>query len=181
MKKLILLMVLTMSSTLAFAQGKTRTECIFKSNPKNKVYFDFDYNGNKLTLARTLLVLQVKTGALKEFSYYNYAYMVDAMTYGTFVPYGRRAEVVNFQDELERTGQFNLGIVNYSATSPSVLFNSKANTVKYVNPDSRANWIKRAIRFEGTLKTVLKTENISDLENGTSLSVNEVSCYQTIL
>ena len=164
-----LLCLLALFSVSAFAK-QTSTECTFKKNPKNKVYLDFTYNGHQLDTAKVMLIIQA-SGKGRDFTYYNYAFMQDAMNYQEYIPFGRRAEVVNFVDSLEQSGKYSFRVVNYGATTSSVEFAAKSV-------------LKRSsgqITFDAVLKTILKTENITALENGKSLTLNEVTCIQRML
>lgn len=169
-----LTLFLALTSFSAFAK-QTSTECTFKNNSKNKIYIDFNFNGNSLDRAKTLLLIQTQSG-VKDFTYYNYAFMVDAMNYREYIPYGRRAEVVNFVDQLEQTGRFSFSIVNYGASTASLVLNAEPKSKKNLNPIAG----KKTIGFEAKLKTIIKTNNVSGLENGTELTENDVSCIQRI-
>jgi len=156
----------------AFAK-ESSTECTFKNNPRNKVYIDFTYSGNNLDKAKTLLLIQTTSGA-KDFTYYNYAFMVDAMNYRDYIPYGRRAEVVNLVDQLEVNGKFSFNIVNYGSSSASLALIADPRSKKLLNPING----RKTIGFDAKLKTIIKTNNVSGLENGSSLTENDVSCVQ---
>lgn len=145
-------------SSLAHAH-QTAVECTFKKNPRNKIYLDFHFDGNQLDRAKALLLIQTGT-KVSAFTYYNYAFMVDAMTYRDYIPYGRRAEFVNFSEK-----NLSFKIVNYGANKSSVEF----QTIPGPKKDSA---------FRAILKTILKTEGTTSLENGATLSVNEVSCVK---
>lgn len=170
MKKLIALsLLLAFGAAATHAADNTSTECTFKKNPKNKLYLDFSYYGGKIDTGKAMLILQAG-GKGKDFTYYNYAFMTDAMKYGTYIPYGRRAEFVSVVNELDKTGNYSFQIVNYGATSTSLAINSVAKT--------RRNLGAGQISFDAVLTTILKTDNITALENGTTPSVNEVNCLQ---
>lgn len=161
--------LLFISSLSALANDYTSTECTFKKNPKNKLYLDFYHYGGKIDTGKAMLILQAG-GKGKDFTYYNYAFMTNAMRSGDYIPYGRRAEFVGVVNDLERSGKYSFQIVNYSATTASLSINSI--------PKSRKILGAGQISFDAVLTTVLKTDNITALENGSTPSVNEISCLQ---
>lgn len=169
--------ILALAMSISFAHAKdSSTECTFKKNPRNKIYLKFEYNGNQLDTAEAMLFIQTGT-SVSSFTYYNYAFMTRAMSYREYIPYGRRAEFVNFVEDVERAGKLNFQVVNYAAKDASVLFNSRPMTKKAIDPVRG----KRRFAFDAVLQTVLKTENTPRLENGSTLSVNDVSCILTEL
>lgn len=166
MKKTFLFITLGLLTTSFAHAYYSSTECTFKTNPRNKIYLDFNFNGNQLDRAKALLLIQ--TGSkVSDFTYYNYAFMTNAMTYREYIPYGRRAEFVSFVEK-----NLSFKIVNYGATNSSVEFQTIPGSKKEMGLVNNA----KQSSFRATLKTILKTEGITALENGTSLSVNEVSC-----
>lgn len=170
-----IMFVLAFTTSFAYAR-QTSTECSFKNNPKNKIYLDFTYEGYQLFTAKAMLILQ-SGGKGKDFTYYNYNFMTEAMKYEEYIPYGRRAEFVNFTDDLERSGKYSFRIVNFQSTATSVELISLPASRKELATDRGV----RRIGFDAVLKTILKTENFTALENGKDLSVNEVSCTQRLL
>ena len=168
-KTLILLLVLAIGAAAAQASSNTSTECTFKKTPKNKLYLDFSYYGGKIDMGKAMLILQAG-GKGRDFTYYNYAFMTHAMGYGEYIPFGRRAEFVNVLNDLEISGKYSFQIVNYGASSSSLTMSSV--------PKSRKILPGVKISFDAVLTTVLKTDNITALENGTTPSVNEINCIQ---
>lgn len=173
MKVISLILISAFSTSLAFA-GTTFTQCVFKKNPNNKLSMELKVNGKQLDTAKA--AFQIETGSgVKSLTYYNYAFMLEAMNYRENIPYGRRAEFLNFSEDLERSGILRFRVVNFQATNNSVEFASIPRTKKIL-PVLRA---QKRIGFDAVVKTILKTENARELENGTTLSVNEVSCVQS--
>jgi|GEM_PF-5007794 len=175
--KMLSLFILSFALFPSITMAKeTWTDCIFKKNSNNLIKIKLKTNGTQLDTATAFLVIQTGN-SLSGFTYYNTAFMVEAMNYREIVPYGRRAEFINFTEDLEGSGRFNFRVVNFQATTTSVEFSSKPGTRKELTPVRG----KRRIGFDAVLKTILKTENTTQLENGRELSVNEVSCSRIIL